>query len=342
MNIPPLSIIIVTWNGLKHLPRCLAALVAQLPADAEVIQVDNGSTDGTAAWVRANYPAVRLIELTTNTGFAGGVAIGLQAARGELILLINDDAFAEPGCIAALLAAMAAHPEAGAAAAVLVFDHRPDVVASAGIRVRRDALALDVWALQPVSALPDAPQAIFGPSGGAALYRRTLLNDVGGLEPAFFAYLEDVDLAWRMQLRGWHSISVPQARLHHIYSATGGQNSPFKQWLLARNRVRTIVRCLPGPLLLRLLPQILAYDLLAASYALLRLQPAILAGRVAAIAELPRLLHQRRAIQRRRTASIAALSKWLEPAPPPWVTAHEVQQLNVLLQERKNKEQPLT
>lgn len=337
MTTVPLSIIIVTWNGLAHLPRCLAALMPQLPAAAEIIQVDNGSSDDTVAWVRGNHPQVRLIELERNIGFAGGVTAGLQVACSELVLLINDDAFVEPGCIAALLTAMEARPEVGAAAAVLLFDHRPDVVASAGVRVRRDALALDLWALRPVADLPLHPSAILGPSGGAALYRRALLDDVGGLEPAFFAYLEDVDLALRMCLRGWHAIVVPQARLRHVYSATGGQGSPFKQRLLARNRVRAIIRCLPGPLLLRLLPQILAYDLLAASYALLRRQPAILAGRLDALNELPALLRQRRAIQRRRTAPVAALARWFEPVPPPWITAHEARALAAVLAARDER-----
>ena len=84
-----------------------------------------------------------------------------------------------------------------------------------------------------------------GPSGGAALYRRALLEDVGLLEPGFFNYLEDVDLAWRALLRGWRSVVVPQARARHIYSATAGQGSPFKQRLLGRNRLRMILRCMP-------------------------------------------------------------------------------------------------
>ena len=97
------------------------------------------------------------------------------------------------------------------------------------------------------------------------------------------------------------------ARARHVYSATGGQGSPFKQRLLGRNRLLTILRCLPGPLLRSCLPQILAYDGLALAYGLLRRQPAIVAGRMAALRELPALLAERRAIQARRSAPLADL-----------------------------------
>ena len=334
MSTIPLSVIVVCWNGLRHLPDCLAALLPQLPGEAEVVLVDNGSTDGTATWARDTHPAIRLVELPHNLGFAGGVNAGLRAARGELLLLLNDDAFAEPGFAAALLDVMARQPEIGAASAVLLFAHRPELVASAGIRVRRDGLALDLWAGQPAASLPAEPAPIMGPSGGAAIYRRALLEDVGLLEPGFFNYLEDVDLAWRALLRGWRSVVVPGARARHVYSATSGQGSPFKQRLLGRNRLRTIARCLPAELLPSCLPAILAYDLLAIGYAAVARQPAMIAGRLAALRDLPALLRERRAIQSRRTAPAAAIARWLEPPGAPWNTLREQRRLDAILAER--------
>ena len=334
MNAAPLSVVIVSWNGLRYLPGCLDALLPQLPPGAEVVLVDNGSTNGTAAWVDATYPAIRTIGLRENLGFAGGVNAGLRAARGTLLLLLNNDAFVEAGFVASLLEAMERCPEVGAAGAVLTFAHRPELVASAGIRVRRDGVALDLWAGRRVADLPATPQAIMGPSGGAALYRRALLEDVGLMEPRFDSYLEDVDLAWRALLRGWRSVVVPKARARHLYSATGGQGSPRKQRLLGRNRVRVLVRCMPGPLLLRCLPAILAYDLLACAYGALTRQPAIVAGRAEALRELPALLRERRSIQARRTAPLAAIARWLEPAPPPWAVLREHRILEAILRDR--------
>src|SRR5947207_15895824 len=122
------------------------------------------------AWGRGAYPNAHGVALREKTGFAGGGNAGLRVASGELLLLLNDDAFAEPGFISALLGTMQQQPEIGAASAVLLFHHRPEIVASAGIRVRRDGLALDLWAGRAVATLPADPQPIFGPSGGAAIY----------------------------------------------------------------------------------------------------------------------------------------------------------------------------
>jgi GT2 family glycosyltransferase len=335
MNSAPLSVIVVSWNGLRQLPECLAALLPQLPPDAEVILVDNGSADGTPAWARVNYPRLRVIALPENLGFAGGVNAGLRAARGELLLLINDDAFVETGFVAALLDVMARRPDIGAAGGVLVFAHQPAIVASAGIRVRRDWLALDLWAGMRAAELPTDPQPIMGASGGAALYRRALLEDIGLMEPNFFNYLEDVDLAWRALLRGWRSVVVPQARARHVYSATAGQGSPFKQRLLGRNRLRVIARCLPADLAARCLPAILTYDLLAIAYAIVTRKPAIASGRMAALRDLPQLLRERHSIQSGRRASASELMRWIEPAALPWQTLSAQRRLDAILSERE-------
>jgi len=334
MNNIELSIVIVSWNGMRQLPDCLAALQPQLPPDAELVLVDNGSSDGMPAWARLAYPNARVIALRENLGFAGGVNVGLRAARGELLLLLNDDAFVEPGFITALLDPFRRSGNLGAASGVLLFNHRPELVASAGVRVRRDGLALDLWTGRNLIDLPAGPQPIFGPSGGAAIYRRALLADVGLLESSFFNYLEDVDLAWRAQLRGWRSVAVPGARARHVYSATSGQGSAFKQRLLGRNRLRTIIRCMPAAVLRRCLPAILSYDLLAIIYGALTRRPEVLRGRLAALRELPSLLQQRRAIQARATVSADTLLDWLEPVASPWATLREQQRLDAILRAR--------
>jgi GT2 family glycosyltransferase len=180
--------------------------------------------------------------------------------------------------------------------------------------MQRDGVALDLWMGRPVDSLPAAPCDIVGASGGLALLRRELLDDVGLFESRFFSYLEDVDLAWRARLRGWGCVLAPGARARHVYSASG---SAFKQRLLARNRLRVLVRCFPAALLLECLPAIIRYDMLAIAYALLRRQPAIAAGRFEALHDMPTLLQQRRSILARRTVPVADLARWLEPAPSP-------------------------
>lgn len=328
---PSISAISPTWNGLRYLPACLSALRAQLgPAD-ELVLVDNASRDGAGAWAAHYAPDVRVLHLPTNRGFAGGTAAGIEAARGDLLLLINDDALAEPGCVAALWEALRLKPEAGVAAGVLCFSRRPEYVASAGIVFQRDGVATDLHLGLKRPQLPPLPTTIFGASGGLALLRRELIADVGNFEPDFFSYLEDADLAWRAQLRGWACVLAPGARARHVYSASAGQGSPFKQHLLGRNRLRVIIRCMPTPILRECLPQIIAYDLLALTYAALQRQPAIAAGRLAALSELPALRAQRRAIQARRTTAIGSLSRWLAPAPPPWRVLQQARQLQRLI-----------
>lgn len=325
---PPLSAIIPTWNALRYLPACLAALRAQLGPDDEVVLVDNGSREDAAGWARRHAPGVRVVKLPYNRGFAGGTNAGLQAARGDLLLLCNDDALVEPGCVNALCSALLAHPAAGAAAGVLTFSRTPSRVASAGILMQRDGVATDLWMGQEVASLPPAPREIFGASGGLALLRRSLLDDVGLFEPQFFNYLEDVDLAWRARLRGWRCVLAPAARARHVYSASGGSLKPR---LLARNRLRVVIRCVPAPLLLDGLVPIVRYDMLAVAYGLLRGQPAIVAGRIAALHELPALLAQRRVIQAHRMAPLSDLARWLAPAPSPLATLHKRRELERLI-----------
>ncbi|HMP41398.1 MAG TPA: glycosyltransferase family 2 protein, partial [Roseiflexaceae bacterium] len=121
----------------------------------------------------------------------------------------------------------------------------------------------------------------------------------------------------------------------HVYSATGVQGSALKQRLLARNRLRVLIRCLPGVLWLRMAHHILLYDLLASGYGILTGKTAMLTGRLEALRELATLLQERRPIQARRSAPIVALERWLEAVPPPWVTLAEQQRLDTLLRERR-------
>lgn len=329
-----LSVIIVTWNGRRFLDACLRAVTAQLHSEDEIIVVDNGSIDGTAVWLQHAWPTVRLVALPANLGFAGGVNAGLRVARGDLLLLLNNDAFVEPGCVPTLVEALMDHPCLGAVAGVLTFDHRPDLVASAGITARRNGLALDLWTGRAVQSLPATPQPVMGASGGLALYRRTMLDDTGLMAPDFFSYLEDVDLAWRAQLRGWECLVVPAARARHIYSATGGQGSPLKQRLLGRNRLRAIIRCFPSGVLRSCLPDILAYDIMTLAYAARTRKPAIIAGRIEALRDRAQLLDERRVIQARRIVPEAAFAAWLEPSPAPWRILQSARRLDALLRDR--------
>jgi GT2 family glycosyltransferase len=160
------------------------------------------------------------------------------------------------------------------------------------------------------------------------------LDDAGLFDERYFNYLEDADLAWRLRLLGWRCLLVPQARVRHIYSATSGQGSAFKQRLLARNRLRLIARCFPYSLLRRHWFAILCYDLLAMGYALLKGQPAIITGRLAVIRELPDLLGTRRRMLKRKRVPSDELDRWLAPAVTVRDMLGEQRALNDVLQQR--------
>lgn len=308
MNI---SVVVVTWNGLDVLRPCIAAL-AQQTVGHELIVVDNGSRDGTLAWLRAYAPHARVVALPTNTGFAGGNNVGMRAASGDALVLLNNDTIPEPQFLQHLVAPLEMDRQLGAVAGVLTFAHRPDTVAAAGIAVGCDAVHRDLWLLQPVDQLPSAPTAIFGASGGAVCYQRAALRDVGLFDEGYFAYLEDADLAWRLRRRGWRCVVAPQARVRHVYSATSGQGSAFKQRLLARNRWRLIIRGWPQALLRAHWLTIMRYDLLAVAYAALRRQPGVIAGRLDALQQLPSLLLQRHYLQQQHSIPDLDVERWLD------------------------------
>ena len=234
------SIIILNWNGKVFLKPCLDALRAQTYRAFEVVLVDNGSRDGSAELVRQEYAdwlaegSLKLVELTRNTGFSGGNLEGLKRANpsSRYIATLNNDTEVDPRWLETLVEGLERRePEWASACGPLLFASDTSRIASAGIEVRRNGLALDrrvgeSW--QP----GEAEEEIFGVCAGAALYRREALEQVGFFDEAFFAYLEDADLAWRLRLAGYRALYLPGANVRHRHSGTGKQGSPFKSFQL--------------------------------------------------------------------------------------------------------------
>lgn len=329
MTQPTASLIVLNWNGKRFLKTCLDALRIQTFREFEVLLVDNGSTDGSlefirkefADWLgRADLPRLRVISLPENTGFSGGNAAGLAAASptSKYIVTLNNDTEAALDWLHKLVEGIEkAGPNYGAVCGPLLFSSAQATIASAGIEVQKNGLAID----RLLGAKWDrnaAPEEIFGPSAGAALYRRTAIETSGFFDTAFFAYLEDADLAWRLRLNGWRTLYIPEAAVWHDYSGTGGQGSPFKNFQLGRNRLWVILKNWPTKLLRRYWWQILKYDLAACVYSLYQRNIPPAKGRWTALQpeHLRRIRQQRRQIQRSRVEPIANLEKWLTEPPP--------------------------
>lgn len=281
----PIAVVIVNWNGLQYLRACMPAVLAQDYPDFQVVAVDNGSSDGSAAWVESTFPQVLLIRNDTNEGFARATNQGIRATEEAYIALLNNDARPEPDWLAALVQAMESDERVGMVASQVRLAHRPDLLDSAGIEVDLLGMAWNRHFGRPVAQEPTEAVEVFGACGAAALYRRKMLAEVGLFDERYFAYYEDVELAWRAQRAGWRCLYTPAAQVLHLHSATGQQDSAFKAYHLNRNRVWTLIRHYPAHRFLVLWPLVLLLDTASWMGPLLRGRPDALRGHVDALRE---------------------------------------------------------
>ncbi|HNS03043.1 MAG TPA: glycosyltransferase family 2 protein [Anaerolineae bacterium] len=296
-HFPFVSIVIPTYNGRALLAVCLLSLRAQsYPADRfEVIVVDDASSDGTVEYLAAEFPWARVAALAQNSGFIAACNAGVAAAQGEVLVLLNNDTEAEPGWLAALVTALMEHPEAGSAASKMLLFDRRDTLHTAGDTMGRNGIPRNRGVWEKDAGQYDQDRWVFGPCGGAAAYRREAWQQAGGLDPALWMYLEDVDLAWRLQRLGWRSIYAPEARIYHQLSATGG--GVLASYFTGRNTLWVIARNWPGALLRRHWRAIVAAQLRIAWEAMRAWRGeaarARLRGQLAGLLGLPRAWRQR-------------------------------------------------
>ncbi|MGZ5007125.1 MAG: glycosyltransferase family 2 protein [Methylobacter sp.] len=306
----PVTVIIVNWNGERFLEPCLTALINQTVKPHEIILVDNGSSDGSVEIAR-RFPAVQLMQLDRNTGFAGGNNLAIQAAskESEWIALINPDAFAEPHWLEGLLSAAARNPGFDVFGSQLLNAAEPTLLDGAGDAYHLSGLVWRIGHGMPVSATEENPHEVFSPCAAAALYRRSALDKIGGFDEDYFCYLEDVDLGFRLRLAGYRCLYVPESVAHHVGSgSTGGQHSDFSRYHGHRNLVWTFVKNMPGILFWTLLPLHLLLNLFSIVYFSMRGQSkVILTAKWDAIKGIPKMWRKRRQIQAARSASITAI-----------------------------------
>jgi GT2 family glycosyltransferase len=241
---PRVSVVVVTYNGLKYLAPCLQSLRHQsLPRDAyEVVVVDNASTDGSAEAIRANHPWVRLVAQVSNSGFAGGCNAGIRHSQGQYIALLNNDAIASPNWLERLLAAGEEDHRIGGVATKIRFDHDPTILNSAGLVLSWNGYGEDRGFRAPDRGQFDEATEVFGGCGAGVLLNRDMLSDVGLFDESLFMYYEDLDLAWRARLRGWRFVYEPAAEIRHVHCGSSGERSPFFCFHDERNRVLVNVK----------------------------------------------------------------------------------------------------
>lgn len=262
--------ILVNFNRHKLLREALQSLVAQTglaPGSWETIVVDNGSSDGSVAMVESQFPQVRLIANEDNRGFCEANNQGIAVARGEFIALLNNDALASPQWLFELRQGMEASPQTGMAASKILVRSQPEVIDKVGHLIYWDGQNRGRASGSLDRGQFEEPEEVLWPDGCAALYRKAMLDEIGGFDEDFFAYADDADLGLRGRLAGWRAWYCPKAVVLHERGATLGKMNPRRIELIERNRIWLVWKHFP-----------LSLVLLNPFFFLLRLFSGILAG----------------------------------------------------------------
>lgn len=313
-----ISVVIPNWNGKDHLEECLNSLRRQTYRDFETILVDNGSVDGSVAFVRGNYPEVRIEELGENHGFAAGVNVGIRAASGEFIALLNNDTEVDEEWLHRLSSAIVENPAISFFASKLVNYSKRDVVDSAGD-------GMNLW-LGPYKIGEKEPaenyrmrRFVFGACGGGGCYRRDLFERVGLFDEEFFTYFEDIDLSFRANWAGFRCLFVPDAVIYHKVGGTADKSPKSRDFfdiLRRRNYIFMVIKNYPAAFLWRYLPGILLVHLLKFLYFLAkgRIRVAVMT-QVEIVKGLPEMLGNRRTIMASRKVTTGEIQARCKPVP---------------------------
>jgi GT2 family glycosyltransferase len=309
---PDISVAVVNWNRRDYLRACLSSLSGQRGAEFEVIVVDNGSSDGSAEMARSEF-GVRVIANAANLGFCAANNQAFAAARGQFIALLNNDAEAVPDFLANLRRAFDAAPDIGMAAAKVLAWEDPRRIDKAGHLIYPDGQNRGRGTGEIDNGQYERVEECLWPDGCAAMYRKEMLDAIGGFDEDFFMFADDAELGLRARIAGWRCLYMPGAVVRHRRGASLDAASPRRIFLIERNRVQLAAKLFPWSLLL-LNPYYFALRLASGLAAAvgekgemarfpgfankLRLAWTILRADLAALRLLPRMLRKRRDIRR--------------------------------------------
>lgn len=305
---------VLGWNRRAQIGACLRSCLAQ-SIHTTVLYVDNGSSDGSVEFVRETFPEVRVHANTQNRGFSGGHNDGMRAVPDtEVVVVLDPDVVLEPDFLAKGLAAFA-RPSVGAVAPLLLRgDGSPGmstaaVVDAYGTRLLSSLRAVNQYEGIPLSVVPQPMPPPWGFTGAAVFLRRTALLDVAIqgeiFDEHFFTYREDVDLSWRLRLRGWAVVGAPEARAHHVRTTRAGKRKSARVAQLSwRNYYLTLVKDVPLGTLLRHGPAVLL-EALARDLHLV-FTPSLWVALPEMLRLLPRMLFKREKVIARASAALYA------------------------------------
>jgi len=303
------TVVIPNWNGKHFLGECLGALTSQTAGRPAAIVVDNGSSDGSAAFIKESFPWVKLIAIPQNEGFARAVNRGILAAETEFVALLNNDAVPDTGWLENMMAAMDENPDISSCAAKIVFYEKPDVIDSAGDLYTPWGMPFNRGHNEPEAGGFDKPCPVFGPCAAAALYRKAIFYTVGLFDENFFAYYEDTDLNLRMLLGGKKCMYVPGARVRHHYSgSSSGAKSKLGKEEVYIHLTGVMIKSMPGAIIAEhFLSIFLFHSAILFFYIVARLRGANRLPRVPFFKFISAILKHRADIRRTRAISLKVL-----------------------------------
>lgn len=302
--LPPVSvsIIVVNYNGREKLLRCLASVRGSMPADGEVIVVDNASTDGSVEAVLATFADVTVVRSETNAGFSAGNNLGVHYAQGRFLVFLNPDTHVEGGWLEALLTPFETQRRIGLTTSKILLSDQPERINTCGNAIHLTGITLCRGMGFPRKAFGQFEE-VDAVSGAAFAMRREVFEALGGFDDDFFLYMEDTDLSWRARLAGWRCVYVPTSVVLHDYAL---RIAPRKMFYQERNRYLMLLKNLKWSSLMLLLPALLLAEVIAWGFVLWR-DRAHLGNKVQAyrwvLANWPTIMLKREATQRLRQVS---------------------------------------
>lgn len=311
------SVHIVTYNSAEHIDECLQAVFDQKYQINQVVLIDNASKDGTLEKLIRWSDRCVVIRNAKNNGFAGGHNQAIRLSQSDYFLVLNPDVTLDPGYIRRLIQVMDRDDRIGSATGKLLFKSDRSYIDSTGLVIYKTRRAFDRGATESSEAYQQSGE-VFGVSGAAAMYARRMIEDISingeFFDEDFFAYKEDVDVAWRAQIMGWKAYFEPTALSYHERGwKEGGRSSKplFVRRLSYINRYKMIWKNDQINNVIKNLIPILFYEILSFTYALVR-EPKLLGAWVSFFRKLPELSKKRRMIQSKRKVTNQDIYKWFK------------------------------
>ena len=254
------TIVIPNYNGKHFMEPCLCSLSEQTYKDFHILVIDNASSDGSIEYMEENYPDIELIKLQKNYGFSKAVNIGIQHSRTPYVILLNNDTTVDTRYVEEMVKAIEKSPKIFSVSSKMIQMYHPELIDSAG-----DLYTLLGWGVcrgcgRPVSNYTKYDE-IFTACAGAAIYRRSVFDEIGYFDVNHFAYLEDIDIGYRARIYGYYNMYCPTALVYHVGSGTSGSKyNSFKVKLAARNNLYLNYKNMPAlQLVLNFIPLAIGY-----------------------------------------------------------------------------------